>query len=338
MRLSFVFIGGVIGAGFASGKEIYEFFIVYGNKWVFGLLLCGIIFSLCLFGILKIANSNKEVRDYESFMNFAMGKTFGRVMETISGVFLFVLFFAMISASGALAEEAFSTGYYKGVCLILGFCLIIFIKGDEGIIKLNSILAPVLVCGCIFIGIHTFLNKADVPVFNIAGGSWIFSAVLYSSYNILTVIPVIIPLRRYADTDKKALLCGITGGMGIFAIGLSIGTVLWFSQSPVIGNMPVLSAISNHKRMLIVYEIVLISAIFTTAAANGYGAVNWIKGKTKWQGIKLYLIILALGVVFSKISFSGFVGILYPLFGYLGISEIVIILFLTFMKANINCK
>ena len=338
LRLSFVFTGGVIGAGFASGKEIYEFFIIHGNKWVLGLLFCGVMLSLSLFGIIKIANTNKEIQDYESFMALTMGKTFGKIMETICGIFLFVLFFAMISASGTLAEEAFSMKYFTGVAVILGFCLWVFIKGDEGIIKLNSFLAPVLVCGCIFLGINALLNRNVVPVFCLTGRYWFFSALLYSSYNIITVIPVIVPLKRLADTDKKAFLCGIIGGMGIFAIGLSIGAVLWFSKRGIAGNMPVLSALSGYKYISVIYRIVLISAIFTTAAANGYGAMNWIRGKTKLRGFKLYLILLILGAVFSKIGFSGFVEFLYPLFGYLGISQIIIILFLTFMKANINCK
>ena len=113
LRLSSVFIGGVIGAGFASGKEIYEFFIVFGNKWILGLITSGTIFSLCLFGIIKIANGNKEISDYKSFMTCIMGKTAGRLMETVSGIFLFVLFFAMVPASGSLCEEAFSIRYFS---------------------------------------------------------------------------------------------------------------------------------------------------------------------------------------------------------------------------------
>lgn len=338
LRLSFVFTGGVIGAGFASGKEIYEFFIIHGNKWILGLLICGVILSLSLFGIIKTANSNKEIHDYESFMAFAMGKTFGKIMENICGIFLFVLFFAMVSASGSLAVEAFSVKYFIGVSVILGFCLLIFIKGDEGIVKLNSFVAPVLIGGCIFLGINAILSKSEVPVFNLTGNSWLFSALLYSSYNIITIIPVIVPLRKLAETDKKAFLCGVAGGMGIFAIGLSIGAVLWFCKREISGNIPLLSALSDYRYTSVVYKIVLLSAIFTTAAANGYGAMNWMKSKVKRSGFSLYLIILALGAVFSRIGFSGFVEVLYPLFGYLGIAQIIIILFLTFMKGNINCK
>lgn len=337
-RLSGVFIGGVIGAGFASGKELYEFFIVYGSKWVLGLFIGGIIFSLCLYGIIKISNENKNISDYGSFMSHIMGKIPGKIMEIISGVFLFVLFFAMISASGVLGREAFGLNYGIGVGAILLFSLIIFIKGESGIVILNSLLAPVLVSGCIFLGIYTLLSR-EVPVFGSMGQSWFFSAILYSSYNIITVIPVIVPLRGLAKTGRKAFLSGIIGGMGIFAVGLSVGTVLWLSEKGIEGSIPMLSALTDFgEYILLIYKIVLISAIFTTAAANGYAALNWVGSKVKLKGIKLYIIILGAGAAASRIGFSGFVEVFYPFFGYLGIAEIIVIIFFTFLKVNINCK
>lgn len=35
----FVIIGIIIGAGFASGKEIYTFFFIYGPKGIIGLVV-----------------------------------------------------------------------------------------------------------------------------------------------------------------------------------------------------------------------------------------------------------------------------------------------------------
>ena len=42
----FIYIGTVIGAGFASGREIIEFFGVYGVKGIFGMIISGVLFSL----------------------------------------------------------------------------------------------------------------------------------------------------------------------------------------------------------------------------------------------------------------------------------------------------
>lgn len=39
LKICFVIIGTIIGAGFASGKEIYTFFNIYGPKGFLGLII-----------------------------------------------------------------------------------------------------------------------------------------------------------------------------------------------------------------------------------------------------------------------------------------------------------
>ena len=38
-KVSFVIIGTMIGAGFASGQEIYAFFSIYGIKGILGIII-----------------------------------------------------------------------------------------------------------------------------------------------------------------------------------------------------------------------------------------------------------------------------------------------------------
>ena len=49
LKVSLVFIGTVIGGGFASGHEIIRFFIIYGEK-AFGALLLVVRYS-ALYGL-----------------------------------------------------------------------------------------------------------------------------------------------------------------------------------------------------------------------------------------------------------------------------------------------
>ena len=43
MVVVFFVIGALIGAGFASGQEIYAFFYKYGVNGLFGLIICSIL-------------------------------------------------------------------------------------------------------------------------------------------------------------------------------------------------------------------------------------------------------------------------------------------------------
>ena len=54
LKTVFVLIGTIIGAGFASGKEIYLFFFQYGFNGLIGIIISSIIFSYIIWKILKI--------------------------------------------------------------------------------------------------------------------------------------------------------------------------------------------------------------------------------------------------------------------------------------------
>ena len=43
-QIAVVFIGTIVGAGLASGKEITEFFTSFGYKSFIGIIFCGIFY------------------------------------------------------------------------------------------------------------------------------------------------------------------------------------------------------------------------------------------------------------------------------------------------------
>ena len=44
LNVALMFVGAIMGAGFASGREIWQFFGVFGEKGIVGALLVGILF------------------------------------------------------------------------------------------------------------------------------------------------------------------------------------------------------------------------------------------------------------------------------------------------------
>ena len=52
--ITFVIIGALIGAGFASGQEIYSFFFVFGKNGIFGIILTCLMISILIYKTLKI--------------------------------------------------------------------------------------------------------------------------------------------------------------------------------------------------------------------------------------------------------------------------------------------
>ena len=64
----FTIIGSIIGAGFASGQEIYLFFYKFGKNGLYGLLLCSFLISFVIYKVLKII-FEKDIDSYRNFLN-----------------------------------------------------------------------------------------------------------------------------------------------------------------------------------------------------------------------------------------------------------------------------
>ena len=68
-----VIIGAFIGAGFASGQEIYLFFYKYGINGLFGLALCSIMIGMVIYKIMLIIKKY-DISSYNEFLNIIFQK------------------------------------------------------------------------------------------------------------------------------------------------------------------------------------------------------------------------------------------------------------------------
>ena len=73
LKVVFVIIGTMIGAGFASGQELYLFFFSYGIKGLIGILISSFIMGFVVYKIFQIVNKY-GVNTYKYF-NAKRGKT-----------------------------------------------------------------------------------------------------------------------------------------------------------------------------------------------------------------------------------------------------------------------
>ena len=54
LNIALVYVGTIMGAGFASGREIWQFFGVFGNKGYIGVGFVGILFIIIGIGVHRI--------------------------------------------------------------------------------------------------------------------------------------------------------------------------------------------------------------------------------------------------------------------------------------------
>jgi len=293
-----------------------------------GIILSGLIFGLVGWAVMDICLKHK-IHNYEEFLQNIMGKKPAVWMNIIVTVFLFVLFATMLSAGGAALEQAFEWPVSVGIVLLGLLCLAIFLFDLEGLMKINMVCVPPLIAGGIFIGVYSFLHQEAVPAFlYFQEANWLASAVSYTSYNIITAIVLLAGMARVVNTKQVACWGGILGGLAIAVTAVFMSLPLFAGfPSNADTSIPLLN-IAQQLDEVFQYGFLLLFfvAVFTSALCNGFAFLQSVcAGIPSGRLLAAKILTTATGMAAAHIGFSVFVTRVYPLFGLLGLVQIVLI-------------
>lgn len=145
LKVVFVIIGTIIGAGFASGQEVYAFFFSFGKKGVFGIVVSSIIMGITIYKTLKIVQKN-NIRNYKKFLDYLIkNEKVKEITNIVINIFILASFYIMIAGFGAYLEQEFNLNSLIGSGILAILCIIIFKTNVKGFVKVNEILIPILI-------------------------------------------------------------------------------------------------------------------------------------------------------------------------------------------------
>ena len=328
-KLIFVIIGTMIGAGFASGQEMYLFFFSHGIEGIIGIIISSSIIGIVTYKTFQVINKYK-INNYKDFLKILFKKEnkLISILNIIINVFILITFFIMIAGFGAYFEQEMqiNSSIASSILAIISFG--IFLTSVKGFVKVNEMLIPILLIFLVIIGV---VNLKGFPLTNLQNyviktnqSNFVISAILYSSYNSILLIPVLLTLKDYIQSKKQILKVAIISTIIIILLSLIIFSLLIKVDVDITKlEMPAVYVISKISRILkYIYGFIILGSIFTTAISLGTSFLqNVAKNKKSYTQIALIMCITS--VLVSKIGFSNLVEWLYPIFGYLGIFQIL---------------
>lgn len=329
ISITLVIIGALIGAGFASGQEIFSFFYIYGKNGIYGILIMSILIGIFIYKSLKIIYQ-KQVYNYNDFLNLFIKNTKIRnVILWIVNVLLLVSFYIMVAGFGAYFEQEIGINRIIGSIVLNLLCVIVFFSNIKGVLKASNLIVPFLIFFIFFIGIKNIVQIRTIDFYQMKN-NWILSMIIYNSYNFILLMPVLISLKKEITKEKNIKKVSILVTIIILILSISIFFLLLNANIKEIENqeMPIVYIISNYfNKYKKIYAFIVLASIFTTAISVGIGFLqNISKNSNSYPQFVLFMCITSL--LMSNIGFSKLLNFIYPVFGYIGILQIVIIFFI----------
>jgi len=312
-----------MGAGFASGREIWQFFGVFGIWGMVGVIFSGILFILLgmMTGyIARILGTNDMGKVTVPGGNPKIISLVGHFMAWL----LYTAIISMTAAGGSLLHQLF--GLPRGVGGILITILVILtVLGEfERVSKVFRYIMPVLFVTVVSVSLlvltvpmapsSLYAELEPSPM----APNWFLASLEYISFNMIGMIAVVansaVNARSRADAIGGAGLGGLFLGILAFGLLAAVQTDMHYTQAL---DMPMLGYAGRISAALtVIYGLILFFAIYSAATSNFYAFTTKIpEGPQK----KKLVILAALGgFLLGLIGFKNVVAFIFPSLGFLG--------------------
>jgi uncharacterized membrane protein YkvI len=327
-QVACVYIGTVVGAGFASGREIYQFFVRFGNLGYIAMIATTLMFAWFGFQMMNLGRilSAKSYRDVNAYL---FGRWFSHIVDTLSLLMLFGVTVAMLAGAGELFKERLHVHFMFGVLVTVVIAFFTLMRGISGILESNTVIVPVMLCFVIYAFLHTLTHKGLVPVIHAgselahAGSplSMLVSAVIYSALNIGLSASVLIPLGAQIRDEQVLKQGAVAGALGLGCMLVFVAFTLFAYAPDVLSFEVPMGFVASKLGTFIQWAFVFVlwGEIFSTLVGNVYGLSSQMTGRsqslmTLYTGSLLFIAVLC-----SQIGFSNLVAYGYTIFGWVSL-------------------
>jgi len=273
----FAFKAVVIGGGYATGRELAEYFLPSG-PWggIIAMALATVIWSVVCVITFLFARATCA-RDYQTFFRALLGPGWV-AFETAYIIFVVLILAVFGAAAGALVAATFGWPTLAGTLILMGAIALVVAFGNVSVERLFTCVSFLLY------GVYVLFFVLSLSHFGhkIALGfatpapmdGWFAGGVTYASYNIVGAV-VILPVLRHLTSSRDAVVAGVIAGpLAMLPALLFFSCMIAFY--PEIAGVTLPSDFLLQRLDLPLFRYLFQLMIFAALLESGTGAVHAI--------------------------------------------------------------
>ncbi|MDK6805521.1 hypothetical protein [Aerococcus sp. UMB7834] len=335
VKIGLAYLGVIIGAGFASGQEMFQYFVSFGKMGIWGLVISSILFIVGGIVLLQFGSYYK-VQEHSEVFNHISSPFISKVIDFLINMTLFCTGFIMIAGAGTNLNQQFNWPIWAGALLVSALVIVTGFMDVDKVTGLIGMVTPFVIVFLLGIFIHT-LNTMPIPYEEAMATAaaqattlpnWLISTLNYTSLALMLAISMAVVIGGEEYSPKQAGLGGLFGGVlvggllfaSFFSISLNIDGVLGSS-------MPLLTLFDNlDPRLGVAMAIIIFGMIYNTAIGMYYALAKRVSRSKPENFTRNMIILVGIGFVLSFAGFDTLVAYLYPFIGYCGFFVIALLI------------
>ena len=224
----FVFEAAVIGGGYATGRELVEFFLPAGPLGgLLGMIVTMFVWSAVLAVSFELARRARAY-DYRSFTKLLLGRAW--FLYEIAYFLLIVLVLAVMgAAAGEIVHSLSGAPRLVGSLLMIAAVALVLFQGTAAIEKFLFLSVGYLYLVYLVFVVWSMASFGDRIQAAVAaepiGRGWFMAGVTYAGYNV-AIIPAVLFSIRHLTRRREAVMAGLLAG----PLGMAPGVAFYIAM------------------------------------------------------------------------------------------------------------
>jgi uncharacterized membrane protein YkvI len=271
----FAFKAVVIGGGYATGRELAEFFLPSGARGgLLGMLLAMALWSLICAATFLFAQVTRS-QDYRTFFRELLGPCWV-AFEVAYSAFIVLILSVFGAAAGEIGAAVFGWPKLAGtLCLVAGIAIFVTFGNDsvERLFKYVSFFLYGVYAVFLLLGLFSFGDRIAESFTTAAPTQgWAQAGLTYAGYNVIGAV-IVLPVLRHLTSRRDAVIAGVLCGP------LAMLPALFFFACmaafyPQIGDQALPSNFLLQQLGWPFFQIVFQLMIFAALLESGSGSVH----------------------------------------------------------------
>lgn len=296
LGVAFVWFTTHFGGGFASGAQIYSYFVRYG-AWCIIMPVLAMLYNMVFFAYsLRFARKH-EVYDYRSYNNAFYGKfapLFSNLFEILYICVMCVAPAVAFATGGATLSTLTGMPYLLCTVLIGAFIFVVAIFGTDLVRKVASVLSICIIAGLIIVYVPNIISNfsgitdavTSMQTAQLSLGDALYSAFLYGTFQLSNIAVFVQHGKSFqspGDAVKSMGVGFVVNSLVMVMVVLGLMTV--YTNPEAAGqSVPTLFMVQNGlgaSFMTPLISILIILGAVSTAVNMVAAMVKRICGETK---------------------------------------------------------
>jgi len=204
----------VIGGGYATGRELAEFFLPSGPQGGLLAIMLAMVIWCAVCAVTFCLARTTASWDYRTFFKNLLGP-FWLLFEIAYLLFMILILAVFGAAAGAIGAAVLNWPPLMGTLCLIVSIVIVASYGNasvERLFKWVSIFLYGVYAIFLALSLYSFGNRiqANFAITTPMDG-WVIGGLTYASYNVVGAV-IILPVLRHLRSNKDALVAGVLAG------------------------------------------------------------------------------------------------------------------------------